>query len=146
MVTNVQVGRPMPSGGGSGSTFHTASFETPLQDIPEEGTPLRFSFPRDQCQQRLQSAGSSGGSRSSSGSGKPGSKAPSPAAAAKQAGQGDHGSPEPSGGKTWLSQRLQWPVVPIYSDVGTGWHLQHDLISKFLGCTTWASHFAGSLH
>ena len=108
----------MPGSTGS-SGFQTTSFETPLQDIPEEGTPLRFSFPRDQCQRPLQSTGSAG-SRSSNGSGKPASTKSHAAAAQQQAERGDSESPEPSSGKSWLSQRLRWPVVPIYSDVGTG--------------------------
>ena len=110
----------MSGSNSGGSGFQTTSFDTPLQDIPEEGTPLRFSFPRDQCQRPLQSTGSSGGSRSSNGGRKAGSKKSSPATAAKQADQGDLESPQPGGAKSWLSQRLRWPVVPIYSDVGTG--------------------------
>ena len=108
----------MPGSTGS-SGFQTTSFETPLQDIPEEGTPLRFSFPRDQNQRPLQSTGS-GRSRSSTGSKKARSNKCHDAAAGKQADHGDPESPERGGGRSWLSQRLRWPVVPIYSDVGTG--------------------------
>ena len=120
MRFHVQVtAEPMP-GSTSSSGFQTTSFGTPLQDIPEEGTPLRFSFSREQCQQPLHSAGS-GASRSSSDGRKPGlPKKSCPAAAAEHAHQHELESPEPSSGKSWLSQRLRWPVVPIYSDVGTG--------------------------
>ena len=108
------------------SGFHTTSFGLPLQEIPEddpedeEGTPLRFAFPRDQSHQRpLPSAGSRD-SRSSHGGGKAGWKKSSPATVSKQADHDDPESSQPGSGKSWLSQRLRWPVVPIYSDVGTG--------------------------
>jgi hypothetical protein len=106
-------------GSTSSSGFQTTSFGTPLQDIPEEGTPLRFSFPREQCRRPLQSTGSDR-SRSSNGGQKSGPNKLKSAAAGKQADYNDPESPEPSSGKSWLSQRLRWPVVPIYSDVGTG--------------------------
>jgi hypothetical protein len=122
MRIQLQGAGSMPGSSG-GSGLQTTSFDTPLQDIPEEGTPLRFSFPRDQCQRPGQSTGSSGGSRKGNGGKNPGSKKlrpASPAASTQQADQGDPESPEPGSGKSWLSQRLRWPVVPIYSDVGTG--------------------------
>lgn len=110
------------SSSSSSSGFHTTSFGLPLQEIPEddpedeEGTPLRFAFPRDHSHQRPLPSTGSGDSRSSHGGGKAWRKKSSPAAAAKQADQGDLESPQRGGGRSWLSQRLRWPVVPIYSD------------------------------
>ena len=105
----------MPSRGGS---------ETPLPDIPEETTPLRLLNASGQQRQPSKAAGKavrSGARHSGAKHGKPSAAAAArQTVAAKAANEGDLESPGPSSASSWLSQKLRWPVVPIYSDVGTG--------------------------
>jgi hypothetical protein len=105
----------MPSRGGSS--------ETPLPDIPEETTPLRLLAKTGQHRQPLKAASKgprSGASRHSGARNSRSAAAVKEADAAKAAHDGDLESPDPSSATSWLSQKLRWPVVPIYSDVGTG--------------------------
>lgn len=127
----VPVGPPicvcmMPRGGRSRNGGGARGSLEMLERIPEEGTPLRFSFPRWQIHQPA-SNGHTGGSGGSSSKGQSPEASPKTAQrAAKQL----KGSQEAdvdaevrdanSSATSWLSRRLRWPVVPVYSDIGTG--------------------------
>ena len=99
------------------------SSESPLPDIPEETTPLRLLAKTGQHRQPSTAAGKgvrNGASRHSGARNSRSAAAVEQTVAAKAANDSDLESPEPSSATSWLSQKLRWPVVPIYSDVGTG--------------------------
>ena len=128
----------MPNHGGGGGT--------PLPDIAEETTPLRLLS--ESCHDHQQSQPASRGARAGAKQGGAWSSASAAAVKQTRAGNkvadGDLESRDPTGAASWLSQRLRWPVVPIYSDVGTGWvhHLRLLDLAVADVLSSWHTHVA----
>jgi hypothetical protein len=102
----------------------SVTFDPALQDVPEDRSPLKSFLPKGPGSHPPQPASSAKGAYSSAALSRLDGSNPESvskrADTAQQVADGDRKLQDiGGGGASWLSPRLRWPVVPMYSNVGT---------------------------